>query len=165
MANWDQIVRDHGPAIFRLARRILGPGPDAEDVVQEVFLEVFQFRQKQEVGNWHGLLRRVATHRAIDRLRRRRGNEPLEGLEISDAADAPLETAVAGELAERLRRAITRLPDGQAAVFSLRYFDGRSYDEIAETLGMEPSAVGTALHKARGKLRSLLEDKVKGGGQ
>ena len=43
MENWDRIVDEHGPFVFRLARRILGPGSDAEDVVQEAFLEVFQF--------------------------------------------------------------------------------------------------------------------------
>ena len=84
MTNWDQIVDEHGPFVFRLARRILGPGPDAEDVVQEVFLEVFQFRKKQEVDNWAGLFHRIATHRALDRLRRRRRTDPLNMIEVSD---------------------------------------------------------------------------------
>jgi RNA polymerase sigma-70 factor, ECF subfamily len=162
MANWDQIVTDHGPAIFCLARRILGAAPDAEDVVQEVFLEAFQFRQKQEVDNWIGLLRRMAIHRALDRLRRRRRTEPLSGQECSDAGDGPLNAAVAGELADRLRSAITHLPDRQGAVFSLRYFDDQSYDQIAEILGIEPSAVGVALHKARVRLQSLLNVEAKG---
>ena len=162
MTNWDQIVDEHGPFVFRLARRILGPGPDAEDVVQEVFLEVFQFRKKQEVDNWAGLFRRITTHRALDRLRRRRRTDSLNVIEVSDPGDGPLAKAVAGELAARLRAAITQLPNRQAAVFSLRYFDDRSYEQIAEILGIEPSAAGVALHKARIKLQSLLEEKVKG---
>ncbi len=162
MPNWDEIVDQHGPAVFRLTRRILGPGPDADDVVQEVFLEVFQFRQREKIDNWAGLLRRMATHRSLDRLRRRRVTEPLSGSEISETADGPLETAVAGELAERLRQAVTQLPERQAAVFSLRYFDNRSYDQIAEALDIERSAVGTALHKARVRLQSLLQVNSKG---
>jgi RNA polymerase sigma-70 factor, ECF subfamily len=162
MTNWDQIVDEHGPHVFRLARRILGSGPDAEDMVQEVFLEVFQFRQKKAVDNWAGLLCRMAIHRALDRLRRRRKMDPLNMIEVSDPGDAPLDKAVAGELAERLRNAIARLPDRQAAVFSLRYFDDLSYEQIAEILGIEPSAVGSALHKARVKLQFLLDEKVKG---
>jgi RNA polymerase sigma-70 factor, ECF subfamily len=162
MTYWDQIVDEHGPFVFRLARRILGPGPDAEDVVQEVFLEVFRFWQKRKVENLVGLFRRIATHRALDRLRRRRRTDPLNMIEVSDPSDGPLDKAVAGELAERLRNAISQLPDRQAVVFSLRYFDDRSYEQIAEILGIEPNAVGVALHKARIKLQSLLEEEVKG---
>jgi RNA polymerase sigma-70 factor, ECF subfamily len=156
MATWDEIVADEGPIVVRLARRILGPGPDAEDVAQEVFLESFLLHQKQDVNNWGGLLRKVATRRALDRLRRRRRTTPLDGVEITDATSDPYEAAVAGELAERLRRALADLPDGQAAAFSLRYFDDLTYDQIAEVLGIEPSAVGMALHKARTKLQTLL---------
>ncbi len=162
MPNWDAIVDEHGSTVFRLARRILGPRRDAEDVVQEVFLEVFQFWQREKIVNWAGLLRRVATHRSLDHLRRRRVTEPLSGSEIAETGDSPLETAVAGELAERLRRAVAQLPGRQAAVFSLRYFDSLSYDRIAEVLEIDRSAVGTALHKARVRLQSLLAVNFKG---
>jgi RNA polymerase sigma-70 factor, ECF subfamily len=162
MATWDQIVADHGPIVVRLARRVLGPGPDAEDVVQEVFFEAFQLRQKQEVENWAGLLRMMATRRALDRLRRRRRTEPLDEMSLFDAGGGPHETAIARELAQRLREAIAQLPDGQAAVFSLRYFDELSYDQIARARGIEPSAVGMALHKARAKLQTLLNVEAKG---
>jgi RNA polymerase sigma-70 factor, ECF subfamily len=162
MVNWDQIVTDHGPSAVRFVRRILGLGSDAEDVVQEVFIEAFQLLQKREVENWPGLLRRMATHRALDRLRRRRKTEPLSGLEISAAREGPFEIAVAGELAARLRWAIAQLPDRQAAVFSLRCFDDQSYEQIAEILGIAPGAVGVALHKARVKLQTLLNVEAKG---
>ncbi len=162
MANRDQIVDDHGPTVHRLASRILGPGPDAEDVAQEVFLEVFRLWQRQQVNNWAGLLSRVATHRSLDRLRRLRRTEPLDGMEMCRTGDGPFERAVAGELVERLREAIAQLPERQAAVFSSRYFDDRSYAQIAEMLGIGSSAVGTALHKARANLQSLLNLKTEG---
>ena len=162
MVNWDQIVTDHGPGAVRLVRRILGPGSDAEDVVQEVFIEAFRFLDQREIANWPGLLRRMATHRALDRLRRRHRTEPLSGLEVSAASEGPFETAVAGELAARLRWAITQLPNRQAAVFSLRCFDDQSYEQIAEILGISPGAVGVALHKARVKLQTLLNVEAKG---
>jgi RNA polymerase sigma-70 factor (ECF subfamily) len=162
MATWDRIVSDHGPIVVRLARRILGPGPDAEDVAQEVFLEAFQLRQREEVAHWAGLLRMMTTRRALDRLRRRRKTEPLDALELASTDSSPHEAAVAGELAARLREAVGQLPEGQAAVFSLRYFDELSYEQIAETLGIGPSAVGMALHKARAKLQALLNVETNG---
>jgi RNA polymerase sigma-70 factor, ECF subfamily len=118
-------------------------------------LEGYRIAQDQPVANWPGLLSRVALHRAIDRLRRRRPTEPLAGAEASPEHGPP-ETAIARELAGRLREAIARLPEGQAAVFCLRYFDELSYGEIAERLGLEPGAVGVALHKARQKLQAML---------
>ena len=66
------------------------------------------------------------------------------------------DAAVAGELADRLRRAIGELPQQQAAVFCLRYFDDLPYNRIAESLGVETAAVASAVHKARGKLKTML---------
>jgi RNA polymerase sigma-70 factor, ECF subfamily len=156
VTDWDRIVTDHGPMILRLACRILGHGPDAEDVVQEAFLEGYQVAQDQEVGNWGGLFSHIAVHRSLDRLRRRRPAGPLSGAEASPHADGPQEAAVANELAQRLREAIARLPEQQATVFCLRYFDDLPYGRIAERLGLEVGAVGAALSKARGKLKSML---------
>jgi RNA polymerase sigma-70 factor (ECF subfamily) len=162
MPNWDQIVAQHGPTAVRQVRRILGAGPDADDVVQEVFVEVLRLWEERHVRNWGGLLCQMASNRALDLLRRRRTSQPLNDVEVSDPRDGPLEAAIAEELAERLRQAICQLPDRQATVFSLRYFGDQSYEQIAETLGIDSSAVGTALHKARTKLNLLLEHKVKG---
>jgi RNA polymerase sigma-70 factor (ECF subfamily) len=162
MPTWDQIVAEHGPVVFRLARRILGQGHDSEDVVQEVFLEAFQLRKKQAVGNWLGLLRMMAVRRSLDRLRRQRRIESLNDFDPADPHDNPCDLAIAAELADRLRLAIAQLPDGQAAVFSLRYFDNLTYEQIADVLGIESSAVGMALHKARAKVQSLLNVEVKG---
>ena len=54
METWDKIVEDHGPGIYRLARRILGSGADAEDVVQEAFLEVYLVMRSEEVVTLDG---------------------------------------------------------------------------------------------------------------
>jgi RNA polymerase sigma-70 factor (ECF subfamily) len=154
--DWDRIVADHGPTILRLACRILGRGPDAEDVVQEAFLQVYRIGQEQAVTSWGGLLHRSVVHRALDRLRRRRkAAAPLDDPPSGREHD-PQEIAAARELSQRLRGAIGKLPDQQAAVFCLRYFDELPYDRIAESLGIEVGAVASSLHKARGKLKSML---------
>ena len=155
--DWDRIVADHGPTTLRLACRILGHGPDAEDAVQEAFFQVYRIAQEQTVESWGGLLHRTVVHRALDRLRRRRRRRAESFADHpTGQADDPQEIAAARELSDRLRRAIGKLPEQQAAVFCLRYFDDLPYGRIAENLGIEVGAVASALHKARGKLKSML---------
>ena len=162
MADWDRIVREQGPLIYRTAWRILGHAADTEDVVQEVFLQVHQFVQTRPVRCWSGLLRRLAACRALDRLRQRRAAVPLDGLELAANGETPDEAAVSHELADRLRQAIAELPPREAEVFCFRYFDDLSYQEIADTLSISSGAVAMALHKARAKLETLLLEPVAG---
>jgi len=95
----------------------------------------------------------MATFRSIDRLRRRR---PTSALDINLPVDAdPSSEAVAKEMSERLREAISKLSRHQAVVFSLAYLESVSREEIAESLGVSPASVSTALYKACQKLKSL----------
>jgi RNA polymerase sigma-70 factor (ECF subfamily) len=156
VTDWDRIVREHGPVVFATAWRILGHAADAEDVVQEVFLQAYQVQQDESVRCWEALLRRLATCRALDRLRQRRSNLPLDGLVLANPADNPEAVAVERELANRLRDALVHLPPREATVFCLRYFDDLSYEQIAQALQIQVGAVATALHKARARLESIL---------
>jgi RNA polymerase sigma-70 factor (ECF subfamily) len=158
VTDWDRIVREQGPLVFGTAWRILGHTADTEDVVQEVFLEAHRLQQSQTVRHWAGLLRRLATCRALDRLRQRKATYSLDGLLLVDGADGPDATAIGRELAERLRQAVAQLPEREGAVFCLRYFEDLSYQRIAEVLHTSPGAVATALHKARAKLEALLTE-------
>ena len=160
MTDWDRIVREHGPVVFATAWRILGHAADTEDVVQEVFLQAHQMQQNEAIRCWEALLRRLASCRALDRLRQRRSIVSLDGLAIS-GGDGPEALAIERELSERLRLAIARLPTREATVFCLRYFDDLAYEEIATTLQITSGAVATALHKARGRLESLLLEEAK----
>jgi len=156
VTDWDRIVREHGPVVFATAWRILGHAADAEDVVQEVFLQAHQMQQQETVRSWEALLRRLAACRALDRLRQRRSLVPIDGLSLASTADDPEAIAVGRELSDRLRLALARLPRREATVFCLRYFDDLSYEDIAETLQIRVGAVATALHKARARLESIL---------
>jgi len=162
VTDWDRIVREHGPAVFGTAWRILGHAADTEDVVQEVFLEAYRL-QPEDVRHWGGWLRRLAACRALDRLRQRRHPQVLDDLRLSDATPGPEEAAIGNELSGRLREAIARLPPREAEVFCLRYFEDLSYQQIAEALGTTPGAVAVALHKARAKLETLLAAAPAGG--
>ncbi len=156
MTDWDEIVRRHGPAVFATAWRVLGHAADAEDVVQEVFLQAHRMRQEMAVRAWPALLRRLATCRALDRLRRRRAHLPLDGLDLPGGGDAPDAVAEGHELAERLRQALVHLAPRESSVFCMRYFDDLCNEQIAEALGLSAGAVAVALHKARARLGALL---------
>jgi RNA polymerase sigma-70 factor (ECF subfamily) len=148
--------------VFGTAWRVLGHEADAEDVVQEVFLQAHQLLQTQPVRHWGGLLRRLAACRALDRLRQRRPTVALDNLALFASSDGPEETAIGHELAQRLREVVAQLPEREATVFCLRYFEDLSYRQIADTLQVGTGAVAVALHKARAKLETLLAGAVQG---
>ena len=141
---------------FAAAWRVLGHAPDAEDAVQEALLDAFHLHRSQNVASWGALLRRLATCRALDLLRKRRRAEPLS-IQAAAASTDPATVAVASELAQRLREALLQLAPREAEVFSLRYFGELTNEEIAAELKLTTGAVGVALHKARTRLKELLE--------
>ncbi len=156
VTDWDAVVRENGPAVLRIAYRILGVFSDAEDVAQEVFCEAWQMHLSQTVMNWPGLLRRLAVFRALDKLRRRRPSTQLTEMHLGHDRDGPAQVAMARELATQLRECIRQLPGQQAAVFSLFYFEHLSREEIAAAVDTSVGAVSTALSKARRTLKSSL---------
>lgn len=165
--DWDYIVNCHVALVVTCIRRIVGNDHDVEDVTQDVFLEAYRVSQTKEIQNWPGFLRRLASRRAIDLLRKRssgmRATLTLAETEPVSTSPEPYQTVIATELAERLRKILCVLPEGQGQVFSMRYFEGMSNEEIAESLEMSSNAVGLALHKARIRLQSLFIDKDKSG--
>jgi len=160
--DWNAIVRDHGPAVFGSAWRILGQPADAEEVCQEVFMQAYQLHRSQAVRSWAALLRRLAVCRALDRVRRRRPTLSIDGLSLAVSDASPESHAIAAELAERLPEAISRLPEREGEVFCLRYLEDLSNQQIAEALDMHSGAVAVALHKARAKLEAFLHPPLKG---
>jgi RNA polymerase sigma-70 factor, ECF subfamily len=155
-ADWESIVRAHGPMAFDTAWRLLGDAGDAEDVVQEALLDAFRLHSRRTVVNWGGLLRHLAACRAIDRLRSRAILRPLTNEPVGAISDQPESAVIERELAAQLRSAIATLSGREAEVLSLRYFGEMTNTAIAEILGISADAVGVALHKARTRLREIL---------
>ena len=110
MVDWDALLDEYGPTVFRISWRILGHAADVEDNVQEVFLEAYRFQQRQEVRHWRGLLRRLAVLGALGRLRKRRDDIPLGQMSPADPAPKPEEIAIGREARAKLRSAIGSLP-------------------------------------------------------
>jgi RNA polymerase sigma-70 factor (ECF subfamily) len=160
--DWTEIVRQHGPGVFRAAWRVLGHEADTEDVVQAVFLEAHSLWHARPAEQWVGILRAMATRRALDHLRRRKTFAGSEELITAPASGDPVAEAIGRELAQRLSQALAELSPREAEVFCLRFFEDSSYQQIAKQLSINVSAVSTALNKARGKLAAMLDGVRKG---
>lgn len=163
MTDWEGIVRQYGALVWQTAYRLLGDRADVADCFQETFVSALDVARRETVLNWAGLLRRLATARALDLLRKRmreggRRDSTPDWEEFRSAAAGPGEHAQAAELGERLQAALGRLPQQQAEVFCLRHINGLSYEEISDQTGMTVDAVGVTLHRARGRLRELLDE-------
>ena len=139
----------------------MGNYADAWDCYQNTFLEALKVARREAVRDWPPLLRRLATARALDMLRRRyrdnsRGEPSRDVFNAATADPGPGQQAEAAELAERLRAALAQLPSQQAEVFCLRWLDEMSYRQIAGRLELDTNTVGVLLHRARKHLQGLL---------
>jgi RNA polymerase sigma-70 factor (ECF subfamily) len=179
MTDWNVILQGNGPMVWRTAWRLLGNSEDAQDCLQETFLAAVKLSRRELVRSWPGLLRRLATNRALDMLRSRKRRrrtsaagdlslrkgypEHFESVQtVPDPGPDPVQLAEAADLADRLRDALTQLPPREAQVFALRYLDEMSYGEIGDALDLKTNAVGVLLHQARGRLRGLMGDEREG---
>ncbi len=158
--------------LFGFGMRMCGNAEDAQDMVQDTFLNVIRylggFRRETKLKNW---LFRLASSACI---RRRRGkNKPerelsMEALrpnhgdgpppEIPDWSQNPAEALINEELRTRLAEAVRNLPHKYRLVFNLRDLEGFNTAEVAEMLELTPQAVKTRLHRARAFLRMDLAE-------
>ena len=154
----------HSRDVYLAALRVTGNPADAEDVLQTVFLRVFDGNLTLDAAWAPGAyLRRAAVNASIDLLRRKKSRPETVIDESRDQAQsAGLRLAESQEdtfsLKERLRTALTRLSPENAELFTLCYLEGYSYDELADLLGMERGTVGSRLHRIRTILQEELSD-------
>lgn len=161
---FDRLYRDHVDRIYRFAQRLCGQVEDAQDLVQDTFLNAYrgldQFRGDAQVSTW---LYRIAA-RACLRLRRKRKGEPdrelsleefiptSEGefrLQIPTDGLTPEEALENKELRRALHQAIQRLPNKYRVVLVLRDMEGLTAKEVGVIMGLNERAVKSRLHRAR----------------
>ena len=155
----------YAPIAYGLARRIL-PQPDqAEEVVQDVFAQVWRDARRYErgratVAGWIVMLTRT---RAIDRLRARKarpdqtsGVEPGLVAPLASPDRSPEAMTISTEDVEHVRAALGQLPDNQRTLVELAYYEGMTHSEIAERTGVPLGTVKTRLRTAMATLRGAL---------
>lgn len=150
-------VDRHYKLVYQVAAGLLSDAAEAEDVTQETFTQYWQHGAEAE--HTKAWLIRVARNRCLDRLRRRNRIEYREPESLPEASEHHDALAVAelDELTERLRCAVESLPEPQRSIVLLFSLKGMSGKDCAETLGLSVNQVKVYLHRARSRLRGLME--------
>jgi RNA polymerase sigma-70 factor (ECF subfamily) len=157
---FEQLYRHYGRRVYSLCLRLLGNPADAEDVTQEVFLQVYRklktFRGDAAFTTW---LYRLTVNAALMHLRKsvvrhEQAEEDEQIKALTDHAARERPHRVLDRIA--LERAIEALPPGYRAVFVLHDIEGYEHEEIARMLGISVGTTKSQLHKARLRLRQLL---------
>jgi RNA polymerase sigma-70 factor (ECF subfamily) len=166
VASFEIVMRRYNQRLYRLARAIVRDDAEAEDVVQQSYLNAYlhldQFADRARFSTW---LTKIAIYEALARVRRSARRSALA--EVAQLADHvlhkfeskspdPERQAFARELALLLEAAVDALPEIYRVVFMLREVEGLSTLETAECLDLSEDSVKTRLHRARSLLRDHL---------
>ncbi len=159
--DWPNIIKEHGPLVWRTAYRLLGNSEDANDCYQETFVAAVRQTRRKIVANWPAFLVHTATRRAIDLIRsqachRRRQEALAEAPPPDRLGHDPARRAADREKLERLRVELADLPDRAAVAFTLRYISGWDHQQIAEHLRLKAGNVRVLLHRTCQRLRERL---------
>jgi RNA polymerase sigma-70 factor (ECF subfamily) len=156
------LVRQHQDQLYRVALRMLGNPHDAQDAVQDAFLQAWQhlpgFRGEAQFSTW---ITRILLNRCHNVHRSRR---PIGSLPESDAVPEMPRTPAAETLAvdaqrrDAVRRAVLALPLDQRAPLVLTTFGGYTHAETGRILGISESAAKVRAHRARRALSSVLQE-------
>lgn len=167
-ALFEVLMRRHNERIYRAARAILRDETEAEDVMQQAYVNAYshlrQFDQRAKFSTW---LTRIAINEAITRARRRGRYAALDDHDLDSGDEAmtsreqdPEHQAFASELGRLVETAVDALPDGAREVFMLREVEGLSTAEVSECLGVSEDVVKTRLSRARAALRRALFERA-----
>ena len=172
-AAFRTLVERYQDLVYNTALGVVQNESDAEDVAQEVFIQVYRsigsFKSEAKLSTW---IYRITTTRALDLLRARKSKKrfgllkrlwetpeesPVENIQDFNHPGVSLERK---EEAAQLMAAIAQLPENQKVAFVLHKLEGLSYLEIAEVMGNTLPAVESLMHRARLNLRKILEKKI-----
>jgi len=170
---FERIMRQHNRMLFRTARAILHDDAEAEDALQEAYMQAYHalgsFRGDAKLSTW---LARIVANEALMRLRKRSrraeivsiqaaaSTEELEQVSDTTMDNAPDANAERGEMRRLLEAQIDALPDSYRTVFMLRGVEELSVEETATVLGIPAATVRTRFFRARSLLREALAQKI-----
>lgn len=146
--------------LFRFALRMLGSEDEAKDVIQEVFIRVWNNRaQMDQIQNMEAWCMRITKNLSLDRLRsiQRKGTYPMEeGFDVKHTDATPDVKTELGESMLNVNQLIAALPEKQRQVIHLRDVEGYTYNEICEILELDMNQVKVSLFRARNAVKEKL---------
>lgn len=169
-AGFERLMRQYNQRLFRVARAILRDDADAEDALQDAYVQAYrkldEFRGEAELGTW---LTRIVINQALMRLRKRTRDRVIvpfrqhedgttQEFDVADdKAESPSDAAIRGEVRKLLEQRIDALPEAFRTVFVMREVEEMTARETAEALGIPEATVRTRLFRARALLRQALD--------
>ena len=148
-----------GDRLFRLAFRITMNRAEAEDVVQDTLLKVWEQRsQWEQIDNLEAFAIATCRNRALDIAKRAgRNTKSLDAVDNGQlTTDNGLQSIEAREQLSLVRRLMDNLPEIQRTIMELRDIEGRTYQEIAQVLSISETQVKVYLHRARTKIKEWI---------
>ena len=161
---FNQLVREHSEQLWWHVRRMVGSHQDADDLLQDIFLKVWQslpkFRGDSQLSTW---VWRIATNETLNHLRREKVRATLR---LQDA-DQLIEQRILAdpffngtEAQRELAKAVARLPEKQRQVFVMRWWDELPYEEISAITHTSVGALKASYHLARQKIQERLQSNI-----
>ncbi|MGX5820560.1 RNA polymerase sigma factor [Chitinophaga lutea] len=148
-------------AMYNICLRMTGHAPDAEDVLQEAFVQVFNNLSRLESdASLTAWIKRIVVNQCLSWLRKKKVR--FEDVEHHDKAESPdVDESEHALTVSAVKEAIGQLPDGYRTVLSLYIFEEYSHREIADMLGISESTAKTQYMRAKEKVRQLVKLKTK----
>lgn len=159
-----ELYKHYSKAMFNVCMRMLNHVGEAEDALQEAFVDAFthlhQFRQQSTFGAW---LKQIVVNKAINQLRSRKVQWiDIDEWQKTDGNGEPAEEVPYGEddfpyEIERVRSTMQQLPEGYRVVLSLYLFEGYDHEEISEVLGISETTSRTQYMRAKRRLLEMMK--------
>ena len=164
---FEAIVNEYEGVVFSMFRRLLGPHALIEDLAQEAFVRLYRARERyRPTGKLATFLYRITYNLALNRVRddKRKPTSALPSAEdgtplalVDPRIEGPDEEAHNQDWSRLVASALTELPENQRAALVFQHYDGLDLEEIGEILQISPKAAKSLLHRAREKMRQLLQ--------
>ncbi len=157
-ASQKEIYARFSGRMLGVCHRYARNGADAEDILQDAFIKVFdKIHQFKFEGSFEGWIRKIVINTALKKYSVRRYEKEVVGYEIKDRDESGMEPSAYSHLTQKeIMDLINNLPDGYRVIFNLYVIEGYQHDEIAEMLGIQPGTSRSQLVKARNMLQKQI---------